>query len=480
MTNASTTRALAHNTSVQLAGKAVGMLLGIATVTLMLRYFGDEGYGEFTTAVTFLSLFAVVVDFGLTLITTQMISEPGADESTILSNLVSLRLLSALIVFILAPIIAIPFPYSGEIKTAISIGAIAFFFQTVGQMLTGVYQKRLKMLGTVVAELLSRVILFAGIGLIVLYRGTIPDTAIVLTISNAAQTILLVLLANHYVRFRARIDLKIWKEIIRRSWPIGISIFFNLIYLRGDVMILSLLRTQAEVGQYGSAYKVIDVITTLPVMFMGLVLPILVNTWKQNDHEGFEAMMQKTLNFFSIIAVPIAVGAFALAQPIMILVGGQEFAKAGPVLAILAPAVAVVFYNSLFGHAVVAVEKQRLMTIGYALTAAVSVGAYLLLVPPFGTIGAAWVTLLSETLVGVVTYLVVRRTSRLRLRLTVTAKAFASALVMYLVLAEIHGLPTLVEILLGAVAYLVVLVALRGLTPRTIKTLFVKEVEAPL
>lgn len=475
MTSSATTRALAKNTTLQLVGKAVGMIFSIATVALMLRYFGDAGYGEFTTAVTFLSIFAVIVDFGLTLITTQMISEPGADESKILSNLLSLRLLSALAVFAIAPLVAIPFPYSAEIKLAINIGAIAYFFQTVGQMLTGVYQKRLKMLGTVVADLLSRVILLGGMAWVVFHQGSIPDTAIVLVACNVAQTTLLILLANHYVRFRAEIDLAMWKEIIRRSWPIGVSIFFNLLYLRGDVLILSILRTQAEVGQYGSAYKVVDVVSALPVMFMGLVLPILVSAWKGKDPTAFTAMMQKSFNFFSIIAIPIGVGALVLSRPIMVLVGGEQFAHAGSILAILSGALLVVFYNSLFGHAVVAVEKQRVMTLGYAVTALVSIGAYLVFIPSFGAIGAAWVTLLSESLVGLITYLVVRRASHLRLRLAVTAKAAASALIMFLVLNEITFLPVVIQILVGAVVYATVLVALRGVTTQTIKELFQKE-----
>ena len=44
--SAETTRALAHNTLLQMGGKAVAMVLGVATVSVMLHYFGDEGYGD--------------------------------------------------------------------------------------------------------------------------------------------------------------------------------------------------------------------------------------------------------------------------------------------------------------------------------------------------------------------------------------------------------------------------------------------------
>lgn len=468
-----TTRALAHNTLLQISGKAVAMVLGVATVAVMLRYFGDEGYGKFTTAVTFLSLFAVIVDFGLTLITIQMISEPGADESKILGNLLSLRLITGFVVFSAAPLVGLLFPYSTEIKLAIAVGSIAYLFQTMGQMLTGVYQKRLRMMGVVVAELVARAILLGGMLLVVAVSANLLEAMTALVVSNVAQALLLLAMANHLVRFRAQIDLRLWKEIIHRAWPIGVSIFFNLIYLRGDIILLSLMRTQAEVGQYGGAYKVIDVVTTLPVMFMGLALPILVRAWKERDRAAFAETMQKAFNFFSMIAVPLAVGSFALATPLMVLVGGEQFGSAGPILAILSPAAAMVFYGALFGHAVVAVEKQRAMVIGYALTAAVSIGAYLLLIPLYGTLGAAWVTLLSETLVAAITAAVVWRESRWRPRLVVFSKVLAASITMYLFLAISGSLHVIPQVVIGSLIYLVVLVALGGVTPKSLRALFV-------
>lgn len=466
-----TKRALAKNTLLQMGGKAIAMFLGVATVAIMLRYFGDEGYGAFTTAMTFLSLFAVVVDFGLTLVTIQMISAPDADEAKILGNLLSLRVITGLIVFTAAPIIGLLFPYSQEIKLAIAVGSVAYLFQTLGQMLGGIYQKRLKMLGVVIADLVARATLLIGMALVVYFAADLFSAMVAVSISNIVQTLVLLALANQLIRLRPQIDLNVWKEILHRAWPIGVSIFFNLIYLRGDIMLLSLMRTQAEVGQYGGAYKIIDVVTVLPVMFMGLALPILVNAWKRRDRESFSETMQTAFNFFSIIAVPLGVGSFALATPIMVLVGGQEFVSAGPILAVLAPAAAMVFYGALFGHAVVAVDRQRAMVAGYALTAALSIAAYLILIPRFGTIGAAWVTLISESIVAIITALVVYRASRFRLRLNVLAKTIAAAVVMYLFLLQSAPLGVIPQVMLGSAIYFVVLVALGGMSLKSLHAL---------
>jgi O-antigen/teichoic acid export membrane protein len=48
---------------------------------------GQTGFGQYTTITTFLSIFAILADFGLTLVTAQMISQPNIDEKKILNNL---------------------------------------------------------------------------------------------------------------------------------------------------------------------------------------------------------------------------------------------------------------------------------------------------------------------------------------------------------------------------------------------------------
>ena len=66
-----------------------------------------------------------------------------------------------------------------------------------------------------------------------------------------------------FIRDRYRVgfayDPGIIKEILKRSWPIALGIIFNLIYLKADTIILSLTRSQAEVGIYGASFRILEV-----------------------------------------------------------------------------------------------------------------------------------------------------------------------------------------------------------------------------
>jgi O-antigen/teichoic acid export membrane protein len=97
-------------------------------VALITRYLGQAGFGAYTTVITFLTFFAVIADLGLTLVTVQMISGAKDEENKILNNLFSLRLVSALILLGLAPIIVIFSPYSAAVKFGVMITAVSFVF----------------------------------------------------------------------------------------------------------------------------------------------------------------------------------------------------------------------------------------------------------------------------------------------------------------------------------------------------------------
>jgi len=459
----SLTRAIAGNTVVQVAGKFIGVLLGILTVAVMTRHLGQAGYGQFTTAVSFLQFFGILVDFGLTLTMIRMLAEPGADESRIASNIFTLRLASGAAFFGTAALIGLLFPYPAVIKAAIALGSLSFLCISLSSVLVGVFQKKLAVHKAAAAEVAGRLVLFGGVVAASRLGWGLLAIVGILVAGNAAQLLLNLIFARRLLRLRPAFDRTLWREIVRQSWPLGLSIAFNLVYLKGDVIILSLTRPQNEVGLYGAAYKILDVITIIPTVFMGLVLPVLAGAWTAGDRAAFARRLGRAFDFLSLLAVPLAVGTFAVAGDLMGFVAGTEFAAAGAPLAVLMLAGSMVFWSALFGHAVIALGLQKKMIWGYAIDAAVSIALYLLFIPSYGAMGAAWVTLFSEAFIAAATAAVVLRGSGSRLPLRNLGKALLASLAMYLVLRWTGGVQVLPRVLIGMAVYAAALAALGGI-----------------
>ncbi len=467
----SLTRSIAGSTVIQVAGKFIGTLLGILTVAVMTRHLGRAGYGQFTTAVSFLQFFGILVDFGLSLTLIRMISEKDADEPRIASNIFTLRLVSAAVFFGASALLALLFPYPAIIKAGIAIASLSFLCISLSQVMVGVYQKHLAVGTAALAEVVGRTALLVGVYVAFgLGRGLLAALAI-LVVSNAIQLGLLVAGARRFVRLRLSFDGGLWKEIVRQSWPIGVSIAFNLVYLKGDVIVLSLVRTQSEVGLYGASYKILDVITVVPTIFMGLVMPVLAASWSSGQRSEFVRRLGRAFDFVSLLALPLMVGTFAVAADLMAFIAGPDFAAAGQYLRILMLAGGMVFWSALFGHTVVAMGLQRRMIWGYAADAVLSLALYLIFIPRYGAAAAAWVTFFSETFMAIATAAVVLIAVRALPPARTFWRAAAASLGMLAVLYLLGPAHVLIRVAAGMVSYAAFLYLFGGVTKETLATL---------
>jgi len=463
---------VARNTVVQIIGKVISTILGLAAIAVMARYLDQAGFGQYTTIITFLSFFGIMADFGLTLVTAQMTSDPEADQAAVMNNLFSLRLVSAIIFLGLAPLIVLFFPYDAVIKLGVAVASLSFFFTALNQILVGWFQKNLTMAVVSAAEVTSRLVLLAGVILTASLNLGLLSIMVATVLSSLISFLIHYWFSRRSIKITWQIDLTVWRQIINKAWPIGLTIFFNLIYLRADILILSLLKNQSDVGIYGATYKVIDVLTTLPFMFAGLVLPILTAAWAERNAERFNKMLGRSLDAMIILAIPLIAGAQLTAQPLMVLVAGQSFAAAGQVLQILILAIGFIFVGCLLAHAVIALGQQKKVIGAYIFTALTSLAGYFIFIPGHSYFGAAWVTVYSEAAIALFSLYLIKKHSQFRFNFSILFKALAAALIMALSVYWLIGrFNLLVIISLAALVYLICLYLFKAVTKADLRDL---------
>ena len=477
---------IAQNTLVQIVSKVIATILGLFTLALMTRYLGKTGFGEYTTIITFLSFFAIIADLGLTLVTVQMISDPAADEKKVLNNLFTLRLVLALIFLGVGPLSVFLFPYNATIKIGVMFAAASFVFIALNQVLVGLFQKKLTMGKVAIAEVAGRVVLLGGVGLAIYTNSGLMAILWATVISSLINFLLQFIFAQKFVTIRLAKDWDIWKTALKKSWPLALTIAFNLIYLKTDTLILSLIKTQEEVGLYGSTYKIIDVLVTLPFMFAGVILPLLTANWIQKNYDYFKAIFQKAYDFMVILALPIIIGTQFLAKDIMTLVAGPEFADAGQILRVLIIAASLIFISCLFSHIIIAIDRQRKIIGAYVFTSLTAVLGYLIFIPKYSYFGAAWMTIYSEAAILLFAIYYVYKYTKMFPKQKVAGKALLSSLLMggilYLIpktfYQTIAGLT--ITTLIAIITYFLLLFIFKGLTKDDFKMFLPRRSTSPL
>lgn len=465
----STTRQIAHNTIIQMIGKVVTTGLGLLAIAMMTRYLGVEKFGWYVTAISFLQFAGILIDFGLIPVTAQMLAEGRYERTKLFQNLLAFRFFTALVCLCVVPFIAIFFPYPPEVKIAIALSTVSFFAISINQILTGFFQTELKMHLAALGEFVSRLVLVAGLFLLIRFGATFMPIMILIAFSTVVYTFVLLWSAKKYIRIGFGFDWMIWKSIMIKMWPITLSIIFNVVYLKGDILLLSFYRTQTEVGMYGAAYRVVDIVTQIAMLTMGILLPLLAGSFARGIKEEFKANYERAIILMLLLGIPMATGMFVLAGPIMKLIAGTEFASATAPLQILSLAVFGLFLGAIYGHTAVALNRQKQTIAIYVSAAIFTLIGYLFFIPQYGMIGAAWMSVFSELYVGILLFITIHRFVKLPLPHSYILKIIASTAVMGIVIYFFKSLPVLLTIGIGGLVYTLALVGTKAISKETIK-----------
>jgi len=474
MQRMSTARLIAWNTGIQAVGKVVSTLFGVAIIALMTRYLGQIGFGYYSTANAFFQIFAIVLDLGVNVMIVQMLGEHKGDtkyENRAVSATMTLRTALSLVILGAAPFIGLLFPYAPEVKLALFAIWASFFAASLNQIVIGVQQRHLKMHIVAASEVLGRAILLIGL-LIAMFMGwgLIPIVLIV-SIGSVVNFLANWLVARKYASFRWNWDVPFWKQLLKRSWPIGVSILFNLAYFKADTFILSLVRSPAEVGVYSAAYRVLEILITFPFMLAGVMLPLMAHAWAKKNIEHFTTLVRQSLTSMLLLAVPLAAGVAVMGVPTMILIAGPDFAAAGQILKILSIATAIIYVGTVASHVVVAVDAQRKMLPVYIVTAVLTVTGYILLIPAYGMWAAAWLTVVSEVAVASGAMYFTLHAAPHGLDVSALLKILFSAGVMMLAILPLKNLWLPIPILAGVLIYSALILITGAISMGTLKEL---------
>jgi len=178
---------------------------------------------------------------------------------------------------------------------------------------------------------------------------------------------------------------------LRESWPLFVNQLLQGLFFKVDALLLPGLAGLAAAGVYGAAYKVSEGAGIISSSFTLALFPRFSRASDTTEayRLGFRLLLQ--------VGLPLAAGTALLAEPIVAVVGGRDYLPDSAVaLAILICYLPLSYANGLTQYVLIAAGRQRLLTAAFVAALVFNVAANLLLIPRFGYVGAAWVTVASE------------------------------------------------------------------------------------
>lgn len=471
-------QSIAVNSLVALTGRAVSLLIGLATVAALTRTLGVDAFGVYSAILAYGSLLLVGADLGLYLTLTRQL---GASlKIPVLSSLFSqifwVRTLALLVVFAIGSLLLFFIPALLAHPAAWWIVVAGLAVQSISQLLMGIFQARSVVWRATVGDLVGRVV---QLGIILLIPILAHLVSSLITFMAIAFTIAaLTSAALHYLLLPVALRItpprpQQWRSILRTSWPLAAMLVLNAVYFRVDMVILTLFRSSAEVGVYGLAYRIIESGLFIPAMFGGILLPHLSRLRRNRD--ASVRLVNEALRVSAVVGVLVAVILITLSRPLVVFFSGVSFLPSAPLLALLSLALLAMFFGNLFGYTLVAYERQRSLMWLYLGLACANVVGNLLLVPRFGALAAAATTVATEitaaTIAGLLTYRLLPYSLSVSFLLRLLLAALAATLAVVLVPNTWH---VIIQAALATLVFGAAALWLRLSSPREFRTLLAR------
>jgi O-antigen/teichoic acid export membrane protein len=387
---------VAANTTYQLAGKAAVLAIAAVSIVVLTRYLGPDDYGRYALALSFMQLFGVLADAGLTTIVVRELSRDRARAHELMANALTLRLVLALATIALAGLVSLLLPYEPDVRTAILIAGVPLLLGSLNSAITAVLQADLRMARAAVADVVGRLAAFAAV-LVVVWLDLGFHAAVGAAGVGAAVTLVTTwLLVRKLAPVRMAASAEVWRPLLRTSLPVGLALALNEMYVRADTVIISIYRDFDEVGLYSLAYRVLELTTVLGAAFLTSIFPVIARRAREGR---LRESVQVAWDVFVIAGAALAACGAAVAPELIRVAGGPDFADAADPLRVLLVAGAIAFVNGVIGYTLIAVDRQRNALWLNATGLLVNVALNLVLVPAYGIVAAAVVTLFSELLV---------------------------------------------------------------------------------
>ena len=460
-------RIIAKNASFLMASQIITWGLTMVLTIFLPRYLGVASIGQFHLANSLWAIVSIIAAFGMDLLLTKEIAREAGKTADLVGTSLVLRLILYLVGFSGIGIYVRAAGYPQETTQIIYlIGVMNLFLQ-----LSSAFEAALKGLERMelvsVTSIITKAIITIG-SVVVLLLGY--RVYAVIAIGVGAAIINLIIQAQNLkrvARFRFQFHTRQISWMLKASFPYLMVTIFLVVYQQIDIIIISLLVSEKGVGLYGAADQLFGTLLFIPTVFITAVYPALSRAYT-GPSASFKLLMEKSFYLLLLACVPIGLGLMVVADQLVVLLFGSEFASSGPILAVMGLVLILTSQNMLLGQFMIAIDRQKIMVWIMAGAAALTIPLDILLVPwsqnhfGIGALGGALSYLTTETIMMVVILAFMPREMLQGIHLVVSLRSIAAGLVMVAAIWWSRQFFIAIPILLGAGVYTAMIALLKA------------------
>lgn len=382
------------------------------------RELGPEGLGVYTLAFTIYLFGMQFAAFGIGSALTKYVAEFLDDRATI-RNYVSSGMTSSIItgalmgvvLFLLAPYIAISFFHVPELEPLIQLTAICYPFIAIQKAVLGTLNGFRKMHLYALLNIIQNVtVVVASIALVLLFEMGVMGAVI----GFVGPTILVSALCPVLIRGCIGLDASLWNTPALRATTVfgfyvvlGNSIGF--LNTQVDSILIGYYMNPTEVGIYAVAVLLAQTLTLIPSAVQRVTAPATATLYGKGDIAGVRSIILSSMKKNFLISIGVAV-AIAISGPYIII-----FFFTDVFLIAYIPLLILLLGHTIFaplmsvGATLSSIGKVHVPFRISAICGVLNVILNVLLIPDFGVNGAALATTVTTIIHFGITVVIMNR-----------------------------------------------------------------------
>lgn len=462
---------IAKNTTYLTAALVGQKILSFLYVLILARLVGVSITGDYFSALSFITLFAIFIDFGLTTAFIRQTARNRSEGQADFNYVVTFKLITSIFVVAalfgtvgLLDVLGQGHPDETFIRWAAAVMVLDSFTSTFYGYFRGIQRLEFESFGTVLHRVMVMIVGITGLVL-----GAPPIVTLIALVVGSTSNFLYaaIQLWKQGVYWRPSIHWPTLRRLLRIALPFGVAGLFIAIYSSSDNVLLTIFSGSREVGLYALAAKIILAFQIVPQALVAATFPAMSAAFI-NDRKRLERIFQYSMQYLMVFCIPMMVVLFLLAKDVILLGWGDVWLDAIWPLRFLALGLPFLFLNFPVGYLLNASNQQTRNTINIAITVVFNLSVNMLFIREYSYKSVTVVALASSALLFLLGLFYVRRviTVPARALLSTLGKTMAAGFVMaslgWWLLPNLSGrMGAIQAVVLMAVVYISLIFAFR-------------------
>jgi O-antigen/teichoic acid export membrane protein len=345
--------------AVRVVGFAVTVLISVGSSALLFRHLGHTRLGDYAKVVSLVTLCGGFTDAGLSAIGVRELASRDAEgRRALIRSLGGLRLVLAAAGVLIAVGFAALARYGATLVLATAVVGAAMIATVLQDTYAITLTAQLRISWLAAADLVRIGVLALGILALVLAGAGLFPFYIAMLPAAIAAALLTAWLVHREIPLRPSFEPKAWRGLLGDTLTFSLATAVIAVYFRVALIVVSLVANSSETGYFAAAFRVVEVLISVPALLVGVAFPIFARA-ARDDRVRLAYAVGRVFDSVWLVGLGVALALVVGAPFVLSVLGGTSYGPAGVVLRIQGIAMVATFVGSVWAYTLLSLHRHR-------------------------------------------------------------------------------------------------------------------------